>query len=264
LGGGNERTHVEGASAGTLAITAPKMSLGAEMLGQSITGPRQQTSPAGQGTLNIKFVGERKFSTGGESFVFLNESPYAPQIVFTNDLPSASAVSFELAGDSPVPLSFVSGSVLSVSGKWWDEEEGGFGNISIENTEGDILVPSGTPLNLPEGGSLALAGRNISILSDIRAPGGTISATAYNFTPLAYALDSALGTYSGVAAPSPIAGQGIIQLAQGTTLDVAGQMLDERVTAGIAYPEKVLLKGGSVSLTGYSVLLGTNSTQSYN
>jgi hypothetical protein len=82
LGGGNERTHVEGASAGTLAITAPKMSLAAEMLGQSITGPRQQTSPAGQGTLHIKFQGERKFSSGGDSFVFLNESPYAPQVVF--------------------------------------------------------------------------------------------------------------------------------------------------------------------------------------
>jgi filamentous hemagglutinin family protein len=259
LGGGNERTHVEGASAGTLAITAPKMSLGAEMLGQSITGPRQQTSPAGQGTLRINFQGERKFSTGGDSFVFLNESPYAPQVVFTNDLPSAPAASFELVGDSPVPLAMAAGSVFSVSGKWWDEEEGGFGNISIENTEGDILVPSGTPLNLPEGGSLALAGRNISILSDIRAPGGTISATAYNFTPLAYALASASGTYSGVAAPSPIAGQGIIQLAQGTTLDVAGQMLDERVTADIAYPEKVLLEGGSVSLTGYSVLLGKKS-----
>jgi filamentous hemagglutinin family protein len=258
LGGGNERTHVEGASAGTLAITAPKMSLGAEMLGQSITGPRQQTSPAGQGTLRINFQGERKFSTGGDSFVFLNESPYAPQVVFTNDLPSAPAASFELVGDSPVPLAMAAGSVFSVSGKWW-EEEGGFGNISIENTEGDILVPSGTPLNLPEGGSLALAGRNISILSDIRAPGGTISATAYNFTPLAYALASASGTYSGVAAPSPIAGQGIIQLAQGTTLDVAGQMLDERVTADIAYPEKVLLEGGSVSLTGYSVLLGKKS-----
>jgi filamentous hemagglutinin family protein len=259
LGGGNERTHVEGASAGTLAITAPKMSLGAEMLGQSITGPRQQTSPAGQGTLRINFQGERKFSTGGDSFVFLNESPYAPQVVFTNDLPSAPAASFELVADSPVPFAMAAGSVFSVSGKWWEEEEGGFGNISIENTEGDILVPSGTPLNLPEGGSLTLAGRNISLLSDIRVPGGTLSATAYNFTPLAYALASASGTYSGVAAPSPIAGQGIIQLAQGTTLDVAGQMLDERVTADIAYPEKVLLEGGSVSLTGYSVLLGKKS-----
>jgi filamentous hemagglutinin family protein len=259
LGGGNERTHVEGASAGTLAITAPKMSLAAEMLGQSITGPRQQTSPAGQGTLHIKFQGERKFSSGGDSFVFLNESPYAPQVVFTNDLPSTTGASFELVGDSPAPLAFSAGSVFSVSGKWWDEEEGGFGNISIENTEGDILIPAGTPLNLPAGGSLTLAGRNVSILSDITAPAGTISATAYNYTPLAYELADASGAFDAVAAPAAIAGQGIIQLSAGTTLNVAGQLLDERPSSEMAYSEKVLLKGGSVSLTGYSVLLSKNS-----
>jgi filamentous hemagglutinin family protein len=259
VGGSNERTHVEGASAGTLTITAAKMSLGAEMLGHSITGPRQQTSPAGQGTLNIKFQGERKFSTGGDSFVFLNESPYAPQVVFTNDLPTASAASFELVGDSPVPFSFAVGSVFHVSGKWWDEEEGGFGNISINNTEGDIRVPAGSPLNLSAGGSLTLFGRNVSIFSDITAPSGTISATAYNYTPLAYGLAEASGAFDAVAAPSPIVGQGIIQLAAGATLNVAGQLLDERPSSEMAYSEKVLIKGGGASLTGYSVLLGKNS-----
>jgi filamentous hemagglutinin family protein len=259
LGGGNERTYVEGASAGTLAITAPKISLGAGMLGQSITGPRQQTSPAKQGTLSIQFQSERKFSTGGDSFVFLNESPYAPKIVFSNDLPYSSGSSFELVADSPVPFFFAAGSIFTVSGKWWVEGEGGFGNISIKNTEGDISVPAGTPLNLPAGGSLTLSGRNISILSDITAPSGTISATAYNYTPLAYELADASGAFDAVAAPAPIVGQGIIQLAVGATLNVAGQLLDERPSSELAYSEKVLLKGGGVSLTGYSVLLGKNS-----
>ena len=259
LGGGNERSHVEGAAAGTLSITAPKMALAAELLGQSITGPRQQLLPAAQGTLQIKFQGETKFSTGGSNFVFLNQSPAAPNVGFTNNSPNAAPFDFKVVDGTPTDLPFSAGATFAVSSDWWEEENGGFGNIEIENTEGDITVPSGNPLALPAGGSLKIAGRNISVNSNVSAPGGSIFMTAYNYTPMAYARAAAEGLFQNVAAPAAIAGQGTVRVAKGVYLDVAGQFADERPSSIMPYQNKILLSGGTVSLTGYSVLLEPGS-----
>jgi hypothetical protein len=259
LGGGNERSHVEGAAAGTLSISAPKMALAAELLGQSITGPRQQLLPAAQGTLKIKFQGETKFSTGGSNFVFLNQSPAAPNVVFTNNAPSAAPFDFKVVDGAPTEMPFSAGATFAVSSDWWEEEEGGFGNIEIENTEGDITVPSSNPLALPAGGSLKIAGRNISVNSNISAPSGSIVMSAYNYTPMAYARAAAEGLFQNVAAPAAIAGQGTVRVAKGVYLDVAGQFADERPSSIMPYQNKVLLSGGTVSLTGYSVLLEPES-----
>ena len=258
LGGGNEHRHVEGASAGTLSITAPKMALGAELLGHSITGPRQQASPAGQGTLQINFQREIQFNPNDNNFLFIKESPNAPNLIFSNSPSNHAGLEFELVEGEPAPMSFAAGSTFTVSSDWWDEEEGGFGNISINNSEGDITVPQNTPLELPAGGSLTLVGRNISFGSAISIPGGSLTATAYNYTPLAYDQGVARKDFEALT-PSPIVGQGIIRVAPGVILDVAGQFIDERPSSNTAYQEKYVLKGGSVSLTGYSVLLGANS-----
>ena len=259
LGGGNERSHVEGAAAGTLSITAPKMALAAELLGQSITGPRQQLLPAAQGTLQIKFQGETKFSTGGSNFVFLNQSPAAPTVVFTKNSPNAAPFDFKVVDGMPAEMPFSAGATFAVSSDWWEEEERGFGNIEIENTEGDITVPSGNPLALPAGGSLKISGRNISVNSNVSAPGGSIVMTAYNYTPMAYARAAAEGLFQNVAAPAAIAGQGTVRVAKGVYLDVAGQFADERPSSIMPYQNKILLSGGTVSLTGYSVLLEPGS-----
>ena len=259
LGGGNERSHVEGAAAGTLSITAPKMALAAELLGQSITGPRQQLLPVAQGTLKIKFQGETKFSTGGSNFVFLNQSPAAPNVVFTNNAPNAAPFDFKVVDGAPTEMPFSAGATFAVSSDWWEEEEGGFGNIEIENTEGDITVPSGNPLALPAGGSLKIAGRNISVSSNISAPSGSIAMTAYNYTPMAYARAAAEGLFQNVAAPAAIAGQGTVRVTEGVHLDVAGQFADERHSSIMPYQNKIVLSGGTVSLTGYSVLLEPGS-----
>ena len=259
LGGGKERPYVEGAAAGTLSITAPKMALAAELLGQSITGPRQQLLPAAQGKLQIKFQGETKFSTGGSNFVFLNRSPAAPNVIFTNNSPNTAPFDFKVVDGTPIEMSFTAGATFAVSSNWWQEEDGGFGNIEIENTEGDITVPSSNPLALPAGGSLKIAGRNISVNSNISAPGGSIVMTAYNYTPMAYAKSAAEGLFQNVAAPAAIAGQGTVRVAKGVYLDVAGQFADERPSSINPYQNKVLLSGGTVSLTGYSVLLEPGS-----
>jgi hypothetical protein len=166
---------------------------------------------------------------------------------------------FELVGGEPVEMSFTAGSSFQVSSDWWDEDEGGFGNVSINNSEGDITVPQNAPQEFPAGGSLTLVGRNISLASDISIPGGSLTATAYNYTPLAYAQASAQGVFAGLPAPSAIASQGIIRVESGVMLDVSGQFIDERNTSENGYSKTAIQNGGSVSLTGYSVLLASNS-----
>ncbi len=258
LGGGNERTHVEGAAAGTLSITARKWP--SPPNSRPIHHrPRQQLLPPAQGTLQLKFQSDRNvFLPTGEP---LRQSPYAPNVALANGTPDATLFDFRVVDGSPAELPLTAGATFTVPSEWWEEEGGGFGNISIENTEGDISVPTGNPLELPSGGSLTLAGRNITVNSNISAPGGSIAMTAYNYTPMTYDRAKLEGLIDDkkFPAPSPIPSQGTIQIARGVLLDVAGQFVDERPSSSMPYQEKAILKGGSVALTAYSVLLEPGS-----
>src|SRR3954447_19610320 len=59
----------------------------------------------------------------------------------------------------------------------------GFGNLTIENSDGDVTVPKGVKLTGQAGGTISLDGANVSVLGDIALPGGTITLRAHNPPP---------------------------------------------------------------------------------
>ena len=259
LGAHDQSPYFEGAAAGSVRLKAPTVIAAGEMRGESLTGPRQQESPAAAGLLALSFRGEKNVGTLA-SPVFIDSSPFAPNFLIAAGSPARAVPSYTLVAGEPEspPLSdrgtFVLGSVL------FDEEEGGgFGRLEVDNPDGDFTLPGGTALALRPGSSVRVDARNVDILSSIVAPGGSLSFTAYNFSPLLYAELDATGALDLPPTPGFQPGRGIVAVGPGAALDVAGMMVDERITAdGPLYRGRVL-GGGTVSLEGYEVMLAAGS-----
>lgn len=132
--------------------------------------------------------------------------------------------------------------------------------MSVDNTEGSILLPTNTPLDLPAGGSLTLKATNLEILSSISILGGSLSLTAYNYSPFLYAEKQASNEFIGKPAPTINEGLGIIRVGEAVSLSAAGTISDERFTSAIASNNRRALDGGSVSLEGYSILMDASSS----
>ncbi|GAB4173661.1 MAG: hypothetical protein Fur0032_13300 [Terrimicrobiaceae bacterium] len=259
LGGYNQREYVEGASAGTIELRAPSMLLEGDLRGRTVKGPRQLESPPGQGTLKLRFSGEKEVSLGTTAFVFLDHSPTPPRVEFAPVMGGGSVPSFQLVGDAPVDIPGSSKNLFTVGMNLFAEDGGGFGNLEIENPDGDLSVGSGFRVLLPPGGSLVASAKNVDVSGSIVIPGGRVALTAYNFSPFLYEELSATGALANQPAPGIVAGRGVIRVAPGATIDVAGAIVDDRPTAPAADFETRIVDAGSISLEGYSVLVEAGS-----
>jgi filamentous hemagglutinin len=258
LGGYDQGPYQEGAAAGAVSLRAPTIVAAGEMRGRSLTGPRQQELPPAAGLLSLSFRGEKDIGTAATP-LFLDSSPFAPEFRLGAGRVAGAAPLYTLVAGEPVPLaeawrgSFVLGTAL------FEEDEGGFGRLAVDNPDGDFIQPSGVPLRMLPGGNIDVAARNVTLAGDIMAPGGSVSFTAYNFSPLLYNELSVSGALALPPTPGVQPGRGDIRIADGVTLDVAGMMVDERPTAADPAFAGRLLQGGSVRLEGYNVRLGRDS-----
>jgi filamentous hemagglutinin family protein len=258
LGGYDQGPYQEGAAAGAVSLRAPTIVAAGEMRGRSLTGPRQQELPPAAGLLSLSFRGEKDIGTAANP-LFLDSSPFAPEFRLGAGRVAGAAPLYTLLAGEPVPLaeawrgSFVLGTAL------FEEDEGGFGRLAVDNPDGDFIQPSGVALRMLPGGNIDVAARNVTLAGDITAPGGSVSFTAYNFSPLRYNELSVSGALALPPTPGVQPGRGDIRIAGGVTLDVAGMMVDERPTAADPAFAGRLLQGGSVRLEGYNVRLGRDS-----
>jgi len=258
LGGYDQGPYQEGAAAGAVSLRAPTIVAAGEMRGRSLTGPRQQELPPAAGLLSLSFRGEKDIGTAATP-LFLDSSPFAPEFRLGAGRVAGAAPLYTLVAGEPVPLaeawrgSFVLGTAL------FEEDEGGFGRLAVDNPDGDFIQPSGVALRMLPGGNIDVAARNVTLAGDITAPGGSVSFTAYNFSPLRYNELSVSGALALPPTPGVQPGRGDIRIADGVTLDVAGMMVDERPTAADPAFAGRLLQGGSVRLEGYNVRLGRDS-----
>jgi filamentous hemagglutinin family protein len=237
-----EPAYIEGAAGGSISISAPKLQLKGQLLGQTITGPKQLNAPVGHSVISLTFSKQKINNTG--SIVDISDD--APAVVFSN---TSSAKGLDLPNQ---PLQS-----LVLSPTLFSEEGGGFGYLNVDNRQGTILVPEKTPLSLAAGGKLELKALNVNILSPITIPGGTISVTAYNYKPYIYTEQSLDGTL-----PVPIlanSGLGIINVGPDAILNVSGSVFDERITSIAPGIGRRSLDGGTVKLEGYSILMDTLS-----
>ena len=257
LGGYTEKEYIEGAAGGAINFTAPSIIVGGNLVGQTITGPKQlaasagsTANPATQASLSFTFKSEVRYVEDANTIKYYDASPTPPEIRVTADKPGASA--FVLAAGGSLPASLTS--QFAVSTTWWDE--GGFGSVSVDNPDGSLLIPSGVDVRIPAGGSLTAKASNITVGGAVTAPGGAISLTAYNYSPYDYqklvATDPLLSEKSALGV---VAGRGSITLGGGGKLDVSGMLVDDRPTSAQTDTGRRILSGGTVSLEGYTINL---------
>ncbi|MBU6182285.1 MAG: filamentous hemagglutinin family protein [Verrucomicrobia bacterium] len=249
-----QKSYVEGADAGSISITAPSMALDGKLVGRAVQGPRQVNqktfSPAKNGSLALRF---QKADPIAPQFSL---SPTPPSIRFStaSSLPAVAAFALDSEGNA-IPLGAERKSNLVLSPELLEEE--GFGTLLVDNSEGDITIPSGTPLEAPYGGSITLRAANLSIDSKVSAPGGFLDFTVFNISPFVAARGEAATIKPPTPPPNP--GRGIFNLGPNGILSTAGLLVDNRpgISPDIGLPPVV--NGGSISVSAYTVRLAPGS-----
>jgi filamentous hemagglutinin family protein len=241
---------ITGAAGGELNITAPVMNLAGTLTGQTVAGP-QQMRPLAQNpadrlysqlpslsTLRLAFTGQSPGDFTGVAYPTV--SPQPATIVFGG--PAGSGISSE------GPLVQIAPDFFSTSG---------FGNLEIENAEGDMSVPGGAEVVLPEGGSLVVRGRNFAVDGTIVAPGGTVSLTAHMFSPYQAAILKS-DPFSAPPVISPALGS--ITIGPAAVISTAGLVVDDSAASVGGPLRPFAADGGRIELVGYNATTAPGST----
>lgn len=242
-----EPGYLQGGNAGTLTITAPALALDGKLLGQTVSGPRQRSAPPTPAALSLNFQAHFQQSAGN----FLTYSPTPPVITVQPDMALPAAAAFALdSTDTPVALRPERGATFRLDPALFNVA--GFGRLTVDNSDGNITLPSGIAFESSAGGSLTLIAANLELQGRVRVPGGSLSLTAYDFSPY-----TALLPTDPVPAPNPARGQIII--GAGAVLDAAGLITDDRAGTPQAGVRPLLTAGGSITLKGYTIMLAAGS-----
>jgi filamentous hemagglutinin family protein len=251
-----QAAYTGGGNGGTLNLTAASMAADGTLLGLTIDQPRGVAASPELSSLGFHFAAERKYDTGSNTFSIITTSPTPPAITFGNQA-LASIPAFTLVNDVPAALpaerlaSFVVAPGLLTNS--------GFGNLTVENYEGTVLVPAGVPLTTLPHGSITLSGANVSVRSQLTAPGGHLSFTAYAFSP-AFAALFPLENIIGALAPVPNGTRGFFTLTPGASLSTRGLLTDDRIGSAGAFTQPIVLNGGSIEINSYSASLAAGSS----
>jgi filamentous hemagglutinin family protein len=243
MGAYSEKEYIAGESGGSIDITAPTVRISGELSGRTVTGLKQLNTPAGHSSLALRFRNQKPVETPTGT-VYLDQISAPPALV----LGTGSGVG--------IP-GLKMGQTLTIPSSILEEEEG-FGHVTLENKGGTIQV-AGEPVQMAAGGSLTLQATNVSILSSVLIPGGSLSATAYNYSPFLYAEQTATEVLVGQPAPKVVERTGIILIGSGVELNVAGTISDDRPTSALAHNSRRAIDGGSVKLEGFSIFAGSET-----
>ena len=289
-----EAPYISGASGGSITIQAPSVALDGALHGNTTAGPRQIRNSASLSTLPVS--SSLTLDLSGQTLFngsYVPNSRYAPMLTFAAN-PSAAAVSpFSLSVEGhAVGLSAQRSGSIFLSPDLPGGE--GFGNLTINNHDGGILLPSEAILNAGVNGSITLDGAKIDILGKITAPGGAVSLASHR-TPFALtgvgvldgslpqsildvlvirdsgekvlqygAIDTASGLTQVLHADGTVeslssdqlesAGTGVVNVARGASITTAGSLVNDAPNSGIRFLPGVL-NGGKVSVSGYRTVL---------
>lgn len=245
-----EEGYVYGAAGGTINITAPSMALDGDLLGNTVNGTRQRELQAAPSTLSLTFQAQRL-----QPSLYPAYSPTPPTVTFQGGVVQAAANPFALDAnghaialrDDRVQNVILSPDLLS---------DAGFGMITVDNKDGDIIVAAGESLVMQPHGAVTLNGANVTVNGSIISPGGAISLNAYNISP---SVADALKQSTTPVTPDASVGRGVIRLGSGAVLDVSGLFVDDRLAAPDTLTNAFVLGGGSVSINGYTADLAAGS-----
>lgn len=258
LGGYKAQEYIAGANGGAINLTAPSIILGGNLLGQTITGPKQLSKSAEMSSLSLRFQSEARFQLSSGVNNQYAVSPFPPLLRISAESSRASGKLLEEGETLPESLR----TQFEISNSLWSSEGGGFGHILLDNRDGDFTLPAGVDVQIPAGGSLAARASNISIGGTITAPGGTIELTAFNYSPferLKFEKTLTAPEQLEEPYPDPKAGRGTIALGSAAKISVAGMLVDDRPTSVDIVANARVLSGGTISLEGYNINISEGS-----
>lgn len=267
--GHHEAAHSVGANGGSIEIAAGSMALDGSLIGSTVTGPQQLEAAPQPGSLALQFRAQQLIRSPLELPFY---SPTPPEVEFrdgASGLPAADA--FALNG-SGVPLALrqerrdsvvLSPTLLSTQG---------FGSLLVDNSDGDIVVPSDVTLAVPAAGSITLHGANVAVMGAIVAPAGTIDLVAYDVSPYTTEILRAQGP--GAAIPTVNLLRGRVTVGAAALLSTAGIVVDDRIdsntraliplevthTDDSATSYTLTTRGGTISIDAFIAELATGST----
>ena len=250
LGRHYEPGYTYGADGGSISINAPSMALDGQLRGHTINGPRQRELRATPSSLSLAFQAQRLQSPLYPAF-----SPTPPTVVFQSGIQQRAANPFALDGNGD-PIALRDDRVKKVVLSPDLLTKGGFGNLTVDNKDGNIIVAAGESLITQPQGSVTLNGANVRVEGDIISPGGLISLSAYNISPSAA---EEIKQSQDPITPDPNPGRGIVTLGSGATLDTSGLLIDDRLSNPGALKDPLVLDGGIVDIHAYSVNLSEGS-----
>jgi filamentous hemagglutinin family protein len=282
-----ESPYSQGASGGSIAISAPELTLDGSLRGVTTAGPRQVRSLTSVSFKPTPAISEVT-ALPVPSSLAINLSGQQIQENLINTVSATTPVAVRFGK----PSSAREGELVLDPGLLSGQ---GFRNFSLLNHDGSITVPSGVRLDSGANGSVRLEGATVSVQGAITAPSGRISLTA-DATP--YVLQNAVMTlvqgasFLGVVVSNadgqpyyqygPVHEDGSIDAvgADGATvvsfaadeftpsdsgsirigpearLSTAGTLVDGRA---LAAPAPILTEGGSITLNGLHVSVAGGS-----
>lgn len=215
--GGMQSGYVAGSDAGTVQFAAPNMVLNGSLRAETVVGPDQRLpgqAPLG-GQLIIGIPDGRRQPTPDYR---------APSVTFSQHGATTIAVGDNAAlppqQELLLPIDYLSR---------------GFTRTAIYSN-GRIVVPADTPLNLAAGSSLSLTGHQVDILANINSAGGSIAASS-----------------SLTAGTGALLGRAGVSVGDNVTLDVQGNWTNDALAARtdpFGRPtNSIYTDGGSISLS---------------
>ncbi len=239
-----------GANGGTVSISAPSMALDGTLLGATVSGPRQRTVAPTASALTLNFQGQDATPP-----LYSVVSPTPPDIVFAAGTTQNPADPFTITpSGAPVALRKDRQAEVILSPDLLTTD--GFGNLTINNSDGDISIPSNISLTAPARGSITLAAANLDIQGSVSAPQGTLSFFTFDFSPFQYAI---LAKNPASVTPNAIPNRGEFTLGASASLSTAGLIVDDRLTSSTAGTLPLATNGGSITIKSYSADLQAGS-----
>ena len=238
-----ENAHIYGArTAGGVQIAAAAMALDGSLRGNTVTGSQQLADAPARSSLTLLFRAQQ-LSRAPLELPF--HSPTPPVIEFrsgTSGLPAANPFALNGSGEPTALRQERRDSVVLSPGLLSTQ---GFGNLTVDNSDGSILLPQGVALTAPVTGTIILRGANIDIQGGLFAPAGQISLTAYNVSPYTTALITATGPGAVIPPVDPTRGR--VTVGASAVLSAAGLVVDDRVGSASAstVPLSVLTSTGT-------------------
>ena len=220
------------------------MALDGSFLGKAIVGPYQSRSGStasnlpSPGSFSFKLEGQTRFNA-----TFLTYAPNHPTVVFgagEQENVQDFDANFSALSEDRTGKIHLSESLLSTRG---------FGNLTLENEGGNILLPENVTLNPQAGTKLSWTAATIDLLGSIISPGSSISFKALNLTTFEQTLieDSP---------PGPNVGRGVITVGNSAVISAAGLVTDDG-TPRSGTLDPIVLDGGSVNFSAYTANLYT-------